>query len=256
MAKKYKCAIKGTKGDLARKWCVSSSTLTRWVKDIPEMERQVEQKGRGAKKTVLRKPDPLGRIKDGLAKFYETNKNRTKHFKIPITARVLSVKAATLRDELLDMHKNNIVNLTDEEVEKMKNFQASESWAKKVAKDRGWKSKALHGEAGGVDYEAAAPQILLIRRTIHGNIDGRTYRRENVYNMDETGLLYKCLPNRSYVSEDEVKTARGTKLMKAKDRVTLYVCTNADGSDFVPLSIIRIGSIWMEPKSCLFVRRT
>mmetsp|Transcript_29354 Transcript_29354/g.59097 ORF Transcript_29354/g.59097 Transcript_29354/m.59097 type:complete len:617 (-) Transcript_29354:2-1852(-) len=40
------------------------------------------------------------------------------------------------------------------------------------------------------------------------------------------------------VSEDEVKTARGTKLMKAKDRVTLYVCTNADGSDFVPLSII------------------
>jgi len=148
------------------------------------------------------------------------------------------VKAGKLKDELLDMHKNNKVNLTDEEVEKMQRFQASESWAKKLAKDRGWKSKALHGEAGCVDHEAAAPQILLIRSTIHGNVDGRTYRLENVYNMDETGLLYKCLPNRSYVSEDEVKTARGTKLMKAKDRVTLYVCTNADGSDLVPLSII------------------
>ena len=85
MAKNYKSAIKGTKGQLASKWGVSSSTLTRWVKDIPEMERQVEEEGRGAKKTVLRKPDPLGRIKDGLAKFYEINKNRTKHFKIPIT---------------------------------------------------------------------------------------------------------------------------------------------------------------------------
>ena len=59
-----------------------------------------------------------------------------------------------------------------------------------------------------------------------------------VYNMDETGLFFKCLPNRSYVSEDEVKTARGTKLMKVKDRVTLVVCSNADGTQFLPPTII------------------
>jgi len=65
-----------------------------------------------------------------------------------------------------------------------------------------------------------------------------TYPPENVFNMDETGLNFKILPNRSYVKEEDCKTARGTKLMKAKDRVTIFVTTNADGSDMPPLSII------------------
>ncbi len=51
--------------------------------------------------------------------------------------------------------------------------------------------------------------------------------------MDETGLFFKLLPNRSYVKEDKVKSARGTKLMKAKDRVTLYVTANASVTDKV-----------------------
>lgn len=33
-------------------------------------------------------------------------------------------------------------------------------------------------------------------------------------------------------------TARGTKLMKANDHVTLYVTTNATGTDTVPLTMI------------------
>jgi len=266
MINQYQKAVKGGKADLAKKWGVDTTSVTQWIKAKATMERQVEEEGRGGKKTVLRKPDPLGKIKDGVVKFYEVNKHRTKHFKIPITGefslhtvgfvtsfgltrihmnavylyagRVLSVKAGQLKDELLRMHADNKIELTDEEVKGLEKFKASESWATQLARDRGWKSKALHGEAGCVDHEAAAPQIQRIQSIIHGNAHGREYRLENVYNMDETGLLFKCLPNRSYVSEDEVKTARGTKLMKAKNRVTLYVCTNADGSDFVPLSII------------------
>ena len=56
--------------------------------------------------------------------------------------------------------------------------------------------------------------------------------------MDKTWLFYKVLPNCSYIKSENTCAARGTKLMKAKDRVTLYVATNAMGTDLVPLSII------------------
>jgi hypothetical protein len=64
------------------------------------------------------------------------------------------------------------------------------------------------------------------------------YNIDHDYNMDETGLFFKVLPNHSYVKKSELETARGTKLMKAKDRVIFYITTNADGMDKVPLSII------------------
>ncbi len=40
------------------------------------------------------------------------------------------------------------------------------------------------------------------------------------------------------MKKSELETARGTKLMKAKDRVILYITTKADGTDKVPLSMI------------------
>ena len=50
--------------------------------------------------------------------------------------------------------------------------------------------------------------------------------------MDETGLLYRALPTRSYISLEEGsrKNIRGTKVLRAKDRVTLVLCVNATGT--------------------------
>lgn len=56
--------------------------------------------------------------------------------------------------------------------------------------------------------------------------------------MDETGLFYNLLPNRSYVKVEHHKNARGLKLVKAKDRVTLFIATNATGNNKVPLCLI------------------
>jgi hypothetical protein len=46
------------------------------------------------------------------------------------------------------------------------------------------------------------------------------------------------MPNKGYGSVAEKKTSRGIKQMKAKDRVTLFVCTNGEVSNKIPLSII------------------
>ena len=62
----------------------------------------------------------------------------------------------------------------------------------------------------------------------------------NVYNMDETGLYYRCLPNRSYIFTDEARNGvRGSKSMKDKNRLTVCFCTSATGVK-VRLSVIGI----------------
>jgi len=45
-----------------------------------------------------------------------------------------------------------------------------------------------------------------------------------IYNIAETGLLFRCLPSRSYVPADDRRIARGSKAMRSKDRVTLTLC--------------------------------
>jgi len=43
--------------------------------------------------------------------------------------------------------------------------------------------------------------------------------------MDETGLIYSAMPARLFLAPDEDRvTVRGTKALKAMDRVTLIPC--------------------------------
>ncbi|GFX81628.1 tigger transposable element-derived protein 1 [Trichonephila clavipes] len=55
-------------------------------------------------------------------------------------------------------------------------------------------------------------------------IEDGDYSADQVFNADETGLYWKKLPNRTYITKDE-NTARGHKA--SKDRVTLLLCSNA-----------------------------
>jgi len=71
--------------------------------------------------------------------------------------------------------------------------------------------------------------------------DLATYDPEHIYNMDETGLQYRCLPTRSYIAAGRQRRARGSKVMKAKDRVTLVLARNATGSHKIPVA--SIGSV-------------
>ena len=58
------------------------------------------------------------------------------------------------------------------------------------------------------------------------------YLLKDVYNMDETGLFWKATLDTTLATE----TLLGTKKQKA--RVSLVNCSNADGSDKLPLWVI------------------
>ena len=106
------------------------------------------------------------------------------------------MKFIEIRNKYLEEHKNSPC-LSDYEVDEMTIFKASESWEGKFARSQRWKSRALHGEAGGIDVDDVEPDIAIIREKI------KKYDPNNVYNMDETGLFFKVLPNRSYVNEKD-----------------------------------------------------
>jgi len=91
---------------------------------------------------------------------------------------------------------------------------------------------ALWSQGGSVDTEAAAPRIAQIREQLEA------YPPDRIYNMDETGLFYRCIPNRAYVQAGRRRQARGTRAMKAKDRVTLVLACNATGTHKIPVVMI------------------
>ena len=55
-----------------------------------------------------------------------------------------------------------------------------------------------------------------------------------MYNGDETALFYKCLPHRTYCFNGD----KPADSAKRKDRLTLLLITNMDGSDHRKLSVI------------------
>lgn len=119
------------------------------------------------------------------------------------------------------------------EREKLEGFKAGEKWAKNFVRRNGLVSKNLFGEAGSVDREKVKEGLEEIRAFCE------KYEVDNIYNVDETGIQWKLMPKRTYLSTSENrKTARGTKDMHFKDRLSAFMCTNASGTDKVEMVII------------------
>ena len=117
--------------------------------------------------------------------------------------------------------------------EKLSALKAGETWMKDFVKRNGLNSKVLHGEAGSVNHERIAEDMKAIRE------ECRNDRKENIFNVDETGIQYKIVPQRTYLScKEDRKTARGTKDMHYKYRLFAFMCTNADGTAKVDMAII------------------
>ncbi|UYV67552.1 hypothetical protein LAZ67_5001177 [Cordylochernes scorpioides] len=109
------------------------------------------------------------------------------------------------------------------------NFEASNGWLEKFKARRNIAFKRLHGEAGSVDANSVATWKGEIIPSLLAK-----YSPQDIFNADETGLFYKLLPN-------QTMTIRGEKCeggKKSKERITVLVCCNMDGSEKLPLLYI------------------
>ena len=122
---------------------------------------------------------------------------------------------------------SNILNIAEED------FKASWGWLANFRARKGLGSILLYGEEAEIDKES--PELLSRLNRLYDVI--RQYPAQSVYNMDETGLFFRLLTQYTLLMPNEdISTVRGKK--KSKDRVTLVVCANADGSNKIPCTII------------------
>ncbi|XP_064097446.1 tigger transposable element-derived protein 1-like [Macrobrachium nipponense] len=101
-------------------------------------------------------------------------------------------------------------------------FKASCVWFDNYKKQTGIHSVVRHGEAASSDSKAAADYV----KTFASVIAEQGYIPQQVFNCDETGLFWRKMPRRTFITAEE-KRLLGHKPMK--DRLTLALCTNASG---------------------------
>ena len=91
----------------------------------------------------------------------------------------------------------------------------------------------LWGGTRLVDSEAIALEMEKLRQKF------ASYEIKLIFNMDEMGLFFRMLPQTTYLSsKEDLCQHLGNKWNRSMDRLTVLVCSNADGSLKVPLSII------------------
>jgi hypothetical protein len=104
----------------------------------------------------------------------------------------------------------------------------SNGWLDRFKKRFKIKEYVTHGEGGtaAVDSPESIAQMAAVRLLC------TEYAPKDIFNMDETGLFWKRTPDRTLATE----SASGGK--KAKDRITLALTANGDGSELLKPWII------------------
>lgn len=108
-------------------------------------------------------------------------------------------------------------------------FMASDGWLENFKKRHGIAFKTVHGEAGAVDSQSLLEWQQQVLRPLL-----RQFSADNVFNLDETGLFWQLLPNKTMSFKGE----RCTGGRKSKQRITLLVGANMTGSEKFPLLVI------------------
>lgn len=109
------------------------------------------------------------------------------------------------------------------------NFVASVGWLDKFKRRHNIMQKVMCGESADVsdqDCENWRQNVL------PGLL--ASYREEDIFNADETGLFFKCLPDKTLTFKNE-KCFGGKH---NKDRITVMVCSNMSGTEKLNLLVI------------------
>lgn len=149
---------------------------------------------------------------------------------MPLSGQCIRFKAKKIYDFITmsavtttEPEEDVVENLETQLQKKTKDeFSASKGWLDNFKKRFSLKNICLSGEAASADTEAAKLYPTELKKIIQ---DGG-YVDDQIFNADETGLFWKKMPKRTYISKSE-KKAPGFKA--AKDRLTLLFCGNKSG---------------------------
>ena len=108
-------------------------------------------------------------------------------------------------------------------------FKCSTGWLERFKVRYNITFKKICGESGKVTSEMTAEWTSTILPSLLSQ-----FSPDDVYNGDETGLFYKCLPDKTFLMKGE--TCNGGK--QSKERLTVLVAVNMSGKEKLPLLVI------------------
>uniref|UniRef100_K7EX90 HTH CENPB-type domain-containing protein n=1 Tax=Pelodiscus sinensis TaxID=13735 RepID=K7EX90_PELSI len=141
--------------------------------------------------------------------------------KMPMSLAVIQEKAKALYDAV-----KIELNETD-----AKPFNASHGWFERFKKRSNLHNIKITGGAAAADMEAAESFPAIFEAIIKEG----GYSSKQVFNLDKTGLFWKRMPARTYLSHDE---AYAPSFKAAKDHITVMLCTNANGDCKLKLIVV------------------
>lgn len=216
MSQKRKCLNLKQKGELleslskgecvsmlAKKYGIAKSTVCAIKKKRVPILKRLSEKFRGSEKTKTLKVSSYSKMERELYKYFLNLRERN----VPVSGLILQEKAKALQKA----------------IDENSTFSASNGWLNRFKKRYGIRLLQISGEKLSSQPELVNP----FKKTLNGVIERLNLTSEQIYNADETGLYWKLLPSKTYVSDKE-KTAPGRKI--SKQRITFLACTNATGS--------------------------
>ena len=160
-------------------------------------------------------------------------KARGSDINISVTRFMIMTVANRVKERLLSGENSTT---SAEELEALTHFEPTPTWAQRFTKRHGLISVKLHGSGNDVSLDDPKIQDYLrdIRIKMAVYPDLSTY-----YNVDEFGLFYNQIPDRTFLlpTEDK-KNARCGKRTRRKNRVTGIAASNATGSHIIPTAVI------------------
>lgn len=195
--------------DLARTYNRSTSTISTILKNKEKIKEIDASQG------VTRISAQRSRILDDVERLLLIWINEKQLQGDTINENIICEKAKMIFADLIQKTPGS--STAEEEV-----FKGSRGWFEKFKRRTGIHSVVRHGEAASSDTKAAENFIGDFKKLI----DSEGYLPQQVFNCDETGLFWKKMPKRTYITAEE-NALPGHKPMK--DRLTLLFCANASG---------------------------
>lgn len=194
-----------SKSSIAQEWGIPASTLSTYLKNEKKILEDSDSKKNKLSKRLKKQKYP--EVNKCLLKWFKQQRDKN----IPISGIIMKAKAEEFAISL---------NIT--------NFKASSGWLDCFKKQNDIIFKKICGESGAVNLEAATDWKELLKDMISDRDP------KNIFNVDEAGLFYQCTPDKSLAFKNEKCT--GGKY--SKQRITLLIGANMDGSEKLPLFMI------------------
>lgn len=195
------------KKDIALKFGIPSNTLSTILKSKDKLVERSKNVDFSNKQKRI-KTCVYADIDGAMIKWVTTARDKN----LPISGTLIREKAREFADAL--GHED---------------FSASIGWLDKFKKRHNIVQKAICGESAAVNLELSENwQIHVLPNLIS------QYNANDIFNADETGVFFKCLPNKTLAFKNE--NCFGGK--NSKERITVMVCSNMSGSEKIKLLVI------------------